>query len=797
MRVPSKRVLLIVAVLLLTAPPLLLVLQLLASAAVKLQPCSASSTDRADCHDRQWHLTQPPFAPPPPAHAQSAVSAAVVTTEDAAAAAAAGRAAAQYRVSCSYWVNYRGKQSEPVFSSCVPIADTAEDAQRRRAGRVHSAAVMEANTGDPVRGGGIFFVHHETDAYGGLLDVIHENCRPERVAATAADPDIRRHIRDEFGPSLLQLFLVGPELHAPFLYHVVASGGEDAAAAANASLPSLHPCTYRLRYVVHTSGWYRLHLEWMLTDYHHFMEGQPLWARGLYGQLLDLSAAPQFINATPIALLPPAPAADRQATLSGLRTVGKALMLSLPEAFSRHLRVVGARTELADGYLPPQGVGRWLHRSLFGTAEAPAANDSAVWWPWHSYRHDLSVQHNQTVTDLRPWLFGYADCWFQDIDNYSYVPYLSTVIAQGRLSAAATAEYQTVASQALDYFPSVRPPSAASFNRCFRSLHLTFIGDSHSRCLFNAFVARALNVDNFRAVKDTSNKRVFVPLTDGSRSSDSVSGTAGTGRRLLGFVWGANDSMIDPWHQIQPLATFSSWQCVSKGESLEGETGRHRHLVADACVYQKGWPDGRLPLFHQGIIESDVLLFNFGHWAAANDPEHWPFMKVDHLTLYFDSFFTAWSQANLTAAMHQRQIDRWWAAHPHLQPASALNPFQHRLNASGAALAIPLGSLTLLDLVREKMLWWTSATYSSHFEAHFFSGSDGRTPVRLRLYAEVQKAVVTRWGIRQYSDTRHLMLPFRNCAHIHDFGHALQPIYESQIAAMLDKVGQMRHCTNF
>ena len=707
------------------------------------------------------------------------------------------------RVACSLWFGHQGA-NEPVFSRCVQLPDTSEAAARRRAGELLDVP-MQANTGDPLTGG-YFHTRLEMDELGGpggRLTVVHENCRPEQLNQTAPDSQqaLRDHIRHEWGPTMLQLYVVGPELHTAFLRPVVAAG--------------LHPCTYHVRYVVHTAGEYQLHVQWLHTDYHHFLHRQPLWARAQYGLLLG-PVSHNITRAEPIAIPRPVDARDVNGTLRSLHYVGNFTLLPLPEWFTRCVpqpqpAAAGGVGLLDDGFRMPQGLGRWVRTGTLTTG----------WWPRPSYAQQLTAQYtdsaqykdsplyNRTITDVRTFLRNYSDCYYTDIEHYSYQYYVHSLVQQGALSAQAQQTYQRAAVTALDYHPSVVPQTADTFNRCFAGLVVAFIGDSHSRHMFNAFIERALSVDEYRAIKDPRRKaRMFGPqdanltLASTAAATAAPTGSGRPGRRLTGFVWGKGDDEIAPWTRADPLPLFSSWQCISKGANLESVMGQeHGHVVADACVWEKGWPEADKPIVHQGILESDVLFYNFGHWQAANDPTHFPIMDLDHLSRYMDGFFRHWNATLLTPAMHQRQIDRWLATHTHLAAQLAsnvtFNPFIHRRDErTGRLERIPLGGLSLLDVFREKAVWWVSQVYTSHFEKHFFHGSDGRTPARLELYAEVQRAVATRWRIRQYSDTRHVALPYRNCVTPDDFGHVAQPVYEAQLAGLVDKVAQMRQCSS-
>ena len=102
--------------------------------------------------------------------------------------------------------------------------------------------------------------------------------------------------------------------------------------------------------------------------------------------------------------------------------------------------------------------------------------------------------------------------------------------------------------------------------------------------------------------------------------------------------------------------------------------------------------------------------------------------------------------------------------------------------------------MTLLDLAREKMLWWSPQVFASNFNKAWFDDGDGRSPQRLQAYSEVQRAVMSEWGIRQYSDTASVGMPFRNCV-LKDDMHAIEPVYEAQLPGILDKIVQMRACS--
>ena len=753
-------------------------------------------------------LTGRPLSPPPATQSQSlgsvsevfpassdrhirqATDAVAANTSDRSTSNSSGKVTAviERRVACSLWVGHQGKQNEPVFSRCVEQADTEESSARRLRGEL-LVAPMQANTGDPLTGA-YFHIRLEMDESGGRVAVIHENCRPDEVNKTAPEhqQSLRDHIRHEWGPTMLELYVVGPELHAVFLRPLVSA--------------SHHPCTYHIRYVVHAAGSYQLYLEWLHTDYHHFLHRQPLWARGLYGIMLGP------INQTITQPEPIVHSSNANTSQPTLHRVGELALMPLPDFFTRCSMQATAdgKTTVTDGsFRAPQGLGRWVRTGTLSTD----------WWPRPSYQQQLTTQYTDSaqyggtelfhvnVTDLRRFLRNFTDCHFADIEQYSYVHYIHSLMQAGKLSLTAQQQYQRAAVAALDYRPSLVPQTVESFHRCFKDVNVVFIGDSHSRHMFNAFIERALSVDEYRAIKDPRRtQRLFEPANNQSSTAAATGGLTAGRRRLTGFVWGKPDSEINPWSRTDPLPLFSSWQCISKGTTLESEMGQqHGHVVADACVWEKGWPEASLPIVHQGLLESDVLFYNFGHWQAANDPTHFPMMDLDHLQRYMDGFFQHWNSTLLSPAMHQRQIERWLAAHSHLaselESNATYHPFTHRLDPlTGQLTAILLGSLSLLDVFREKALWWTSQVYTSHFEQHFFRGSDGRTPARLELYAEVQRAVAARWGIRQYSDTRHVALPFRNCVTPDDFGHVVQPVYEVHLTGLLDKAAQMRQCAH-
>ena len=354
------------------------------------------------------------------------------------------------------------------------------------------------------------------------------------------------------------------------------------------------------------------------------------------------------------------------------------------------------------------------------------------------------------------------------------------------MDAASIARYQHKSIRSLQTHPSIPPVTVRSSQQCFTGVHITLVGDSHTRHLFNSFIQHVLNAD-FKAIKDGRNKV-------GMNRNTSHFSSASSNRRLR-MLGGLPDSDVNPWIRMRPLPDFAAFQCLSKGDAYEGKMDARHYVVEDACVFQTGWPDGDSMLLHAALLQSDLIILSWGQWQAAND--RFPFMKLDHLHDWFTGQLIHWQQTNLTAILHQQQIDRWDADHQHIQNTTVLNPFRFRVNPAQPEFPalLPLGSLTLLDLAREKLLWWSPQVYASHHHPNWYRDHDGRTPERLQAYAEVQRAVLTTWGIRQFSDAIHIATPFRNCALRNDHGHIIQPIYDTQLAGVVDKAMQMRHCT--
>ena len=682
-----------------------------------------------------------------------------------------------HRFACTFLT---GDLGDDAVSRCLPLNDTHADAQRRQRGDVLSGSPMRANVADPYDGGAIFFVRHSVDRTGGVVDVVHENCRPGEVGRVASNETIRRYIERQWGPTTLQLFVVGPELHSSFLVHVTEEDG-----GGEPGMSGLHPCRYRLSYLVHTAGLYQLHLQWMYTDYHILLEGQPLWPRGLYGELLGPSLLPpRRIEASPI-VIPHAVPHGRGATeLQVIERWGATPIMALPNTFPRLDPRLGH-----NRYRQPQGQGRWMQRALFPPNSTFPSN---MFWARKSYREELGVE------DLASKLKLYRDCYFADIDRYMYVPYAYSLLAARELSQSFIDAYTAASWQSLEAHPSLPPVSLASSQRCFTGVHVTLIGDSHTRHLFNAFITHVLNVDDFKAVKDERNRiRInhTAPAPSSSSSSSSSASPSPASRRLR-MIGGLPDSAVDPWNALRPLPDFAAFQCLSKGDAFEGSTAKRDYVVEDACTFQTGWPDGRSKLVHAALIQSDLVLYSWGQWQAANDPSMFPFMRIDHVAEWLTGHLQHWASTNLTQPMHQHQIDRWEATHQHVPHASDNNPFRYRLDPARvrSPSLIPLGELTLLDLAREKLLWWTAQVYASHHHPNWYRDHDGRTPARLQAYAEVQRAVLSQWGIRQFSDTIHVAQPFRNCVPRNDHGHIIAPIYDAQLAGIVDKAMQMRQC---
>ena len=295
-----------------------------------------------------------------------------------------------YRFTCSFLV---GDLGDDAVSQCVPVNDTASAAALRQRGDVDVNSTMQANTGDPRKLGGLFHVVHSTTPTGGDIIVTHENCKADQLEATASSRSIRDYIAHRFGPTSLQLFTVGPELHSWRLVHVTALSGQE-----------VHPCQWRAHYLVHTSGMYQLHLEWMYSSYHFFLEGQPLWPRGLYGELLGPAIVPlQFIVASPILIPAPVEYSDSYHELPPMERWGPTRFMQLPESFPRFDPGLGL-----DPFRQPQGLGRWMRRSQFSLNES---FPSYIFWPRKTYREELGVSDVHSV--LKP----FRDCYFADIDE--------------------------------------------------------------------------------------------------------------------------------------------------------------------------------------------------------------------------------------------------------------------------------------------------------------------------------------------------------------------------------------------
>ena len=681
---------------------------------------------------------------------------------------------------------------EPDISECSRIADNSESALSRSAGLILNQSLEEF--------GGLFFVQLRQTAYGGVVDVWHDNCRPERVANTSSNHHVRRFMEESFGPTALQLFIIGPELHAFSLHHVTHSDADnDTATDSTHDAARPHPCHYRLRYQVHTTGTYQLRLEWMYSDYHFFMENQPFWPRGLYGELFSpATLSPQNITASPILLPIPIARTEWKRELQRIREFDGAgnLTMALPETFTR----LDPRFGPDRHYLQPQGQGRWRLRNLTLPGARPNVSLSNMFWQWRSFRSDQSAIKNKAVVDLHDVLCPLPDCYFADVDEYEYVTYAHELWHTGQLAGAALHRYRHVAAHSLEAHPSVPPLTLPACLECLRGLSVALIGDSHTRKLFNEFIPHVLNVQHFRAVKEQKNTRP-------GGHNHTATATAAAGRRVLLDVL---DSAIDTTH------AYRAFQCLSKGSAYDGaqRLQKEKSVVEDACALQTGWPDGRNPIIQAALLHSDVLLYNFGHWQASNRNAGWWIMRPEHIHSWLTAQMQHWNDTHLTPDMHTRQADKWDATHQHLslnQSGSAANtanataadestalpvsnPFRYSQSSDGRLVARVVGSLTLLDVAREKMLWWSPEVFASNHNPSWFRDIDGRSPQRLQLYSHVQRAVMSEWGIRQYSDTSNVGMPFRNCV-LKDDMHAIEPVYEAQLPGILDKIAQMRGCS--
>ena len=550
-----------------------------------------------------------------------------------------------FRSSCPYVVGYTSGDD---ISECSRVNDDDESIAARKAGRVLQRPMEDF--------GGLFFVHLVQYLDGGQVDVWHDNCRPERVALTSSEPNVQRYVEESFGPSALQLFIVGPELHAPFLYHVLPYNDTIDEFAS-------HPCHYRLRYLVHETGLYQLHLEWMYSDYHFFLEDQPFWPRGLYGQLLGpVTLAPQLITATPIVLQIPVPSAEWMRELQPVRELdghGNRTML-LPDSFPR----LDPRFGDHRHFRQPQGHGRWCLRSHPPTGHSGPANASNMFWRWRSFRQDLSELHGRGITDLHEVLAPLPDCFFADIDDYEFVPYVHSMWLQDIFSPQDAKMYQRVVVQSLEAHPSLPPLTFSACQACLQGLRVTLVGDSQTRKLFNEFIPHVLN-EPFKAVKDERNRRLGIA---NSFPAAPTNNNASSRRLLTVGMHGLEDSAIDPWNSSRPLSDFRSFQCLSKGDAYDGAQPltRRSGVVEDACVLQTGWPDGRTPLIHAALLQSDVLVYNFGHWQASNKNTKWAFMRVEHVHQWLTEQLQHWNNTYLTPSMHRQQSDRWDSTHRHL-----------------------------------------------------------------------------------------------------------------------------------
>ncbi len=122
-----------------------------------------------------------------------------------------------------------------VASLCSPYASRDDVTEADEIARMHRGQVLAEPTapaddpGDQPKGA-VFTITHEYQLTGGVVSIVHENCRPEDgLTAVSSDATTRASVQRLFGPSLFEARLVGAEFIFAEMVH---------------QLDAAHPCTY-------------------------------------------------------------------------------------------------------------------------------------------------------------------------------------------------------------------------------------------------------------------------------------------------------------------------------------------------------------------------------------------------------------------------------------------------------------------------------------------------------------------------------------------------------------------------